>query len=207
MTQLEQKIDTARYNLNIKRNKELTVLEKEINLHVSDIKRIQGLISRLGIMKGKSHDELRRTKDKARKTMEQLKVQKKIHAGQFTKTARTGTLAKAGSTVMGDDDMLFSGLKKPSMMSSMGGSMSSTGNYMQTVLPLKLMLEQRPLTDFEIAATSVNGKKPINVSEDKTSNKIELQAKIKTLLSQRKPPTEKLPELCDLYDDDLNPVA
>ncbi len=70
MHQLEAKIETARFNLNIKRNKELNVLEKEINLHVTDIKRIQGLITRLGKMKGKTQDELRRTKEKARKTME-----------------------------------------------------------------------------------------------------------------------------------------
>ncbi len=85
---------------------------------------------------------------------------------------------------MGDDDLLFSGLKKPSMMSSFGNSMSSSGHYTQTILPLKLMLDQRPLTDFEIAATSVNGKKPINDPEDKTATKLELQAKIKSLLDQ-----------------------
>ena len=61
--------------------------------------------------------------------MEQLKIQKKIQAGDFTKTARSGTLAKAGSTVLGDEDVLFSGLKKPNMMSSFGSSLSSSGQY------------------------------------------------------------------------------
>ena len=54
-------------------DKELNILQKEINLHVNDIKRIQGLISRLAHKKGQINDELRRNKDKARKTMQQLK--------------------------------------------------------------------------------------------------------------------------------------
>ena len=34
-----------------------------------------------------------------------------------------------------------------------------------------------------------------------------LQTKIQLLLDQRKPPTEELPSLCQMYDDDLNPVG
>ena len=44
-------------------DKSLNVLQKEINLHVNDIKRIQGLISRLAIMKGQTWDELKRGKE------------------------------------------------------------------------------------------------------------------------------------------------
>ena len=68
MHQLEGKIDTGRHNLKIKMDKDLIVLQKEINLHVADIKRIQGLMSRLAITKAQSADELRRNKDKSRKT-------------------------------------------------------------------------------------------------------------------------------------------
>ena len=70
MLLLEQKIETARHQLKIRMDKQLATLQKEINLHVSDIKRIQGLLSRLNVAKGRSEDELRRTKDRARKTME-----------------------------------------------------------------------------------------------------------------------------------------
>ena len=49
-------------------DKDLIVLQKEINLHVADIKRIQGLMSRLALMRGEKSDELRRLKDKSRKT-------------------------------------------------------------------------------------------------------------------------------------------
>ena len=59
-------------------DKEENILNKEINLHVNDIKRIQGLISKLSDKKGEVNDELRRNKDRARKTMKQLKNSKKI---------------------------------------------------------------------------------------------------------------------------------
>jgi hypothetical protein len=34
-----------------------------------------------------------------------------------------------------------------------------------------------------------------------------LQTKIQLLLDQRKPPTEELPNLCQMYDDDLREVT
>lgn len=68
MFQLEAKIDTGRNNLKITMDQDLIVLQKEINLHVADIKRIQGLMTRLAITKASTADELRRIKDKSRKT-------------------------------------------------------------------------------------------------------------------------------------------
>jgi len=68
MLQLEAKIETGRHNLKIRMDKDLIVLQKEINLHVADIKRIQGLMSRLALTKASGADELRRAKDKSRKT-------------------------------------------------------------------------------------------------------------------------------------------
>lgn len=70
---MEAKIETARHNLKIQMEKELVVLQKQINLHVHDIERYQGFVSRLAIKKGNTVEELRRNKDKARKTMKQLK--------------------------------------------------------------------------------------------------------------------------------------
>lgn len=133
-----------------------------------------------------------------------LTQQKKIHQGQFTKTGKTGTLANAGSSIVGEE-FLFSGLKKNMMMTSMGGgSLSSTG-FNQTTAPLKMILEQRPLTKFEISGANVSSKMPVNEVEDNILGDNQgLQAKIKSLLDQRKPPTEQLPSLCDLYDENLN---
>ena len=68
LDQLEAKIETGRHNLKIKMDKDLIVLQKEINLHVADIQRIQGLMSRLALIKGEKQDELKRNKDKSRKT-------------------------------------------------------------------------------------------------------------------------------------------
>lgn len=70
-----------------------------------------------------------------------------------------------------------------------------------------MILEQRPLTKFEVSGTNVNSKKPVNEQEDNIlENNLGLSSKIKKLLDQRKPPTESLPSLCDLYDEALNPI-
>lgn len=78
MLLLEAKIETGRHNLKIKMDNEIIVLQKEINLHVADIKRIQGLISRLALKKGGKNDELRRLKAKSSKTQHLLSDMKKI---------------------------------------------------------------------------------------------------------------------------------
>jgi hypothetical protein len=162
MLQLEAKIETGRHNLKIKMDKELNVLQKEINLHVNDIKRIQGLMSRLAVMKGEANDELRRNKEKARKTMKQLKGMKKI--GEGTSPERTKavgfTTTIGGSGAIDEESpinlLLFSNMKKSSglngmMSSSLGNTMSSNSNYMNVILPLKQILKTCALTKFDIA--------------------------------------------------------
>ena len=97
MIQLEAKIETGRHNLKIRMDKELVVLQKQINLHVADIERYQGFVSRLAITKGNTVEELRRNKEKARKTMRQLKASRappKSNMGGAG--AGTSTLAAAG---------------------------------------------------------------------------------------------------------------
>lgn len=68
LNMLESKIETGRHNLKIMMEKDLNVLQKEINLHVNDIERMQGHIGNLFLIKGNIADELRRFKDKSRKT-------------------------------------------------------------------------------------------------------------------------------------------
>lgn len=75
---MEAKIETGRHNLKIKMDKDLIILQKEINLHVADIKRIQGLMARVSLKKGSIADELRRIKDKSRKTQAFLSESKKV---------------------------------------------------------------------------------------------------------------------------------
>lgn len=70
MDMLESKIETGRHNLKIQMDKEVIVLQKQINLHVHDIERIQGFVSNLANKKGTTRDELSRGKERSRKTME-----------------------------------------------------------------------------------------------------------------------------------------
>jgi hypothetical protein len=163
-------------------DKSLNVLQKEINLHVNDIKRIQGLMTRLAIMKGETLDELKRNKEKARKTMKQLNNTKKVGDGTspergtkigggagFTTTmgGGTGTIDEESPINM----LLFGSMKKTNAMngllsSSLGNTMSSNSNYMNVILPLKHILKTCSITKFDIANENENEKKPINAEED-----------------------------------------
>ena len=94
---MEAKIETARHNLKIQMDKELVVLQKQINLHVADIERYQGFVSRLAITKGNTVEELRRGKEQARKTMKQLKASKATTSKtQGAPSGGMSTLAAAG---------------------------------------------------------------------------------------------------------------
>jgi len=53
----------------------------------------------------------------------------------------------------------------------------------------------------EAPAAKTKGKMQTKIKGGKTNAQ-----KIQTLLDQRKPPTEKLPSLCNQYDDDLNNI-
>jgi hypothetical protein len=218
MVQLGAKIETARNNLRIKMDKELNTLQKEINLHVNDIKRIQGLISRLAIKKGDNNDELRRNKVRAKKTMQEIKNSRKIESG-IDKTMKN-TLAAAGTAITGTQQyeaggpaatLLFGiGLKKGMtniMGSSLGNTGSTSGNAGSQLRPLKYLLKTSPITTFDISADSGQTKKPVNKQGDVTEADLGLKGKIKKLLEQRKPPTEKMESLCELYDDDLNLIS
>ena len=95
MKQLEAKIETGKHNLKIKRDKDLIVLQKQINLHVHDIERIQGMMTIEALRRGEKADELRRIKDKSRKTQAFLSESKKVQsstikqAGDSTQPAQS----------------------------------------------------------------------------------------------------------------------
>lgn len=166
MQQLEAKIDTGRHNLKIKMDKELYRLQKEIGLHVNDIKRIQGLMSRLAIMHGRTNDEIKRNKTRARETMKLLGDTKKVQSAQKEgspdrkSSATGGTTHASGSEDDNPINMLLFGNKMAgsrSMMSgmmsqSLGGTMNSNSNYMTVIMPLKHMLKHCEFTQFNIAS-------------------------------------------------------
>ena len=95
LDQLEAKIETGRHNLKIKMDKDLIVLQKEINLHVADIQRIQGLMSRLALIKGEKQDELKRNKDKSRKTQAFLSETKKVQSSTLKAAETSGSPEKS----------------------------------------------------------------------------------------------------------------
>ena len=83
--------------MKIQMDKDLVVLQKQINLHVHDIERYQGFVSRIAVTKGEKVDELRRNKEKARKTMKQLKISKAI-GGEKALASKTETMGKTNMT-------------------------------------------------------------------------------------------------------------
>ena len=177
---MEAKIETGRHNLKINMDKDLIKLQKEINLHVADIKRIQGLMQRLALQKGETADELRRNKEKSRKTQVFLSQSKKVqsssmkNAGDTSSPDRTGTMKQTmlsgGPSTTGKNaqgslivDLLLFGenaarRKGLNMSTSFNNTItsSSTGAVSQ-VMPLRYMLKNCPIIKFEISMTNADG--------------------------------------------------
>lgn len=103
--------------------KDLSVLQKEINLHVNDIERMQGHIGRLFVIKGNQADELRRLKDKSRKTQQFLGESKKVQPSTM-KTENTSMSPKRSMTA--------------TAMS--GGGMGTSSSFSQNSLIVELIL-------------------------------------------------------------------
>ena len=144
MAQLEAKLETSRHNMKIQMDKELVVLQKQINLHVNDIERMQGFVSTIANKKGKTRDELLRTKERSRKTMDQLRRGREIQSAKpngneagATRKASSTMMVGAGATMTSSafaegspvDVLLFGDKKKKDMFatSSFGMTSSSDG--------------------------------------------------------------------------------
>ena len=182
---MEAKIETGRHNLKIKMDKDLIILQKEINLHVADIKRIQGLMSRSALSKGAKADELRRLKEKSRKTQSLLSESKKVVSSSDARkgaqsmmesspdrTMNKTVLSGQGSASGGDGressqngiivDLLLFGQSAANkrglgMTQSLGNTLSSGAGPINQVFPLKYILKSCPLTQFEISVTNADG--------------------------------------------------
>ena len=132
------------------------------------------MISTLNNMKGLSLDELKRSKERARKTMKLLNSAKKVETAQekslkaaaaMNATTLGGQTSGATSGESPIDILLFGGARKnQALTSSMGATVSS--NYLNTVYPLKQILRQMEIIDFEIAAEGDADLKPINKQEE-----------------------------------------
>ena len=83
MQKIIDRFNKEKDKLTIERNKETDVVGKQINLHISDIVRIQNSISNMYTKIGSTNDELIREKDRKKKTNETLTALKKIKKNTF----------------------------------------------------------------------------------------------------------------------------
>ena len=121
-------------------------------------------------------------------------------------------------------------MTQTSFLGSIGSG--NSGGPVSPVFALRYILRYQPITSLEISTTNSDGTLRVNLeamAKEKEQNskkeeggnttargkkkKIVVQGeksnamKIQVLLDQRKPPTEKLPSLCEQYDDDLGLIA
>ena len=148
----------------------------------------------------------------------------KAAAGGGGSTTMGGTIGKTGGTssnvafVEGSPvDILLFGFKKQANMigTSFNASISSDNSQstQHVTQALKYLIKNQLLVTYSIATIGPDGRRIYSQENlkaaggvSKVAQDTNLQTRIQVLLDQRKPPTEVLPSLCDLYDDDLNPI-
>ena len=132
----------------------------------------------LALAKGNKADELRRIKEKSRKTQAFLSESKKVQSSSMKDTsspersmkATMVSQSSAGSTAVNQasiivDLLLFgqsAAMKKGMGMTSSfantsGMSTTTTGGHVNQVMPLRYIVRNCPITRFEIASTNADG--------------------------------------------------
>ena len=149
-----------------------------------DIERMQGLISRMATMKGNIQDELRRNKEKSRKTQAFLSETKKVQSSSIKANDMTGTSPEKSmkQTMMSGGATSSTGMSNsqrslivelllfgPQAMAKRGGinlttssfaGTISSGNTTGVVSPvygLKYIIKSCPITTFEISMSNADG--------------------------------------------------
>lgn len=158
-------------------DKELVVLQKQINLHVNDIERYQGFVRKLAVQKGTILEELRRDKEKARKTNKQLKSQKETETGSATVMAAAGKSIMSNSTQAFAEgspvEVLLFGFKARNNMvnssfnASIGSDASSTSQHVAS--SLKHLIKTQNLVSFSIATSGDDGRRIYNLENLKAA--------------------------------------
>jgi hypothetical protein len=181
MNKLEDRLNKEKDNLLISRNKETDVLNKKINLHISDIIRIQNSLSNMYKKIGKKDDELYREKQRQKKTNETLAAFKSIKKFK----------SSPYSNEVKNHDIVLSLLNLSNKPLSLTNSMELTGlskygSQKNSILALKYIMKTMKLTRFDINS-EFNSRKFCNISHD-TALKGEnnLKKKIRILLEERK---------------------
>ena len=198
MNKITDRLNKERDNLFISRNKATDVLNKKINLHISDIVRIQNSLSNMYLKIGAKDDELYRGKQRQKKTNETLAAFKSIKKFQ----------SSPYSNAISNHDIVLALLNlsnKPfALNSSMDfGGLNKTGMQKNSVLALKYLMKTMKITRFDINS-EFNSRKFCNVSHD-TALKGEnnLKKKIRILLEERKHKDEIMISPSLYYDNYL----
>ena len=179
MKKITDRLSKEKDNLFICRNKETDVLQKQINLHISDIVRIQNSLSNMYLSIGKKEDELMREKERKRKTnetMSEFRSTKSYKASPYTNIISNEDIAMA---------LLNLSSKNLTINSDTSGGFNKSGLQKNSLIALKYIMRNMKLTRFDI--NSDYSRKFCNVtSENATKGENNYKKKIRKLLEQRK---------------------
>ena len=179
MKKIKDRLSKEKDNLFITRNKETDVLQKQINLHISDIVRIQNSLSNMYLTIGKKEDELMREKERKRKTnetMSEFRSTKSYKASPYTNIISNEDIAMA---------LLNLSTKYLTINSDIAGGLNKSGLQKNSLIALKYIMKNIKLTRFDI--NSDYSRKFCNVtSENATKGENNYKKKIRKLLEQRK---------------------
>ena len=193
------RIDKEKNRLIIEKNKETDILNKQINLHINDIVRIQNSLSNMYTDIGKKEDELGRLKERQINTNKTIAAFKSI-----SKNTSSGQNISAGKR-----DLALALLNLPGKNITLNSSMESTGmskfsSLKKNIIALKYILKNHKLVRFDIN-TEFNSRKFSNITEDfNLKNDNNLKKKIRKLLEQRHHKDEIMIPPSFYYDDNLN---
>ena len=178
MKKIRDRLSKEKDNLFITRNKETDVLQKQINLHISDIVRIQNSLSNMYLTIGKKEDELMREKARKRKTnetMAEFRSTKSYKVSPYTNVISNEDIAMA----------LLNLSTKHLTISSDTSGLNKTGLQKNSLIALKYIIRNMKLTRFDI--NSDYSRKFCNItSENASKGENNYKKKIRKLLEQRK---------------------
>ena len=178
MIKINDRLSKEKDNLFIARNKETDVLAKQINLHISDIVRIQNSLSNMYLSIGKKEDELMREKERKRKTnetMSEFRSTKSYKVSPYTNIISNEDIAMA----------LLNLSSKNLTINSDSSGVNKFGLQKNSLIALKYIIKNMKLTRFDI--NSDYSRKFCNVtSENATKGENNYKKKIRKLLEQRK---------------------
>mmetsp|Transcript_16647 Transcript_16647/g.29944 ORF Transcript_16647/g.29944 Transcript_16647/m.29944 type:complete len:484 (+) Transcript_16647:684-2135(+) len=187
--QAQLKNQTSENKLKILKQQQYTRLEKAIKLHKNDITKNQNLAMRMAEAVGKTRDELRRTKQKARQIMEFLSDAKSIK-----KISKRRSMDQSAGSFTSPKKL--AGLASNSVVSTALGKARSSS-------PLKHSLKN--VTKFRINSRSTTNQ-PVNVVPE-FMKAATFSSKTAKLLEQTSLRKSTLPPLTALYDDHLELIS